>query len=509
MNDLSFPGGLVLERRKYLSNGRPIQASSLPPLLVMPLRQRDGHEAAPCVSQGDRVLRGQRIAGGLDYRDPPLHASTSGRVLGLRECPLPLPGGPRGPCLLIEPDGEEAAVDPLPPLDPSALTLEDLRARLHEAGIVGMGGAGFPTSVKLGSATPPPDTLIVNGAECEPYMSCDDALLRERPEEVLRGTDLLRRVLGASQALIAIEGDMRQALQAVRTALAAGDYPEIRIVPVPVRYPVGGERQLIQTLTGREVPTGLRPEAIGILCQNVATLAALFRAVIQGRVLDTRIVTVTGRGVQAPGNLDVRLGTPVYHLIAQCGGYTEVVERLILGGPMMGYPVGDDGIPVTRTVNAVLAAGFGELPDGGEPQPCIRCGACAEVCPARLLPQQLHWQLQAGQWPRAVDQHLFDCIECGCCDAVCPSRIPLTAAFQEAKQTARTMAAERDQAERARRRFEARQARLHFEQQEREAAARQRKAGLGQGVAKIQATLEKARQKRLANKMPPGVDEGH
>ena len=503
MNPPPFHGGLYLERHKSLTGGQPIQAASLPSLLVMPLRQRDGRDALPAVSVGDRVLRGQRIAGGADYLDPPLHASTSGRVIELKEWPLPLPGGLRGPCLLIEPDGEDACADPLPPLDPATLTLAGLRARLHEAGIVGLGGAGFPASAKLGEDTPMMDTLIVNGAECEPYITCDDALLRERSVEVVRGAELLRRVLGARQALLAIESDMPQALQAARAALTAGDHPGLRIVPVPVRYPVGGERQLIQTLTGREVPTRLWPGAIGILCQNVATIAALYRAVILGQVLDTRIVTVTGRGVRAPRNLEVRLGTPLYHLIAQCGGYTDAVERLILGGPMMGYPVGDDGIPVTKAVNAVLAASRGELPAAGDPLPCIRCGACAEVCPARLLPQQLHGQVQARQWPRALDQHLFDCIECGCCDAVCPSRIPLTAAFQEAKQVARTLRAERDKAEHARRRFEARQARLHREQQDREEAARKRKAGLGQGVSKIQDTLKKVRQKRLAQHPPP------
>jgi len=503
VNPSPFHGGLYLERHKSLTGGQPIQAATLPSLLVMPLRQRDGRDALPWVSLGDQVLRGQRIAGGTDELDPPLHASTSGRVVEFKEWPLPPQGGLRGPCLLIEPDGEDACAEPLSPLDPDTLTVEGLRARLHEAGIVGLGGASFPASAKLGGDRPVIDTLIVNGAECEPYITCDDALLRERSVEVVRGAELLRHVLGARQALIAIESDMPQALHAARAALNTADHSGLQIVPVPVRYPVGGERQLIQTLTGREVPSRLWPAAIGILCQNVATIAALYRAVIQGLVLDTRIVTVTGRGVRAPRNLEVRLGTPFYHLIAQCGGYTEAVERLIVGGPMMGYPVGDDSIPVTKAVNAVLAASLGELPAAGDPLPCIRCGYCADVCPALLLPQQLHWQVQARQWPRALDQHLFDCIECGCCDAVCPSRIPLTAAFQGAKQVARMLQAERDKAEHARQRFEARQARLQREQQEREEAARQRKAGLGQGAAKIQDTLKRVQQKRLAQNSPP------
>jgi electron transport complex protein RnfC len=498
-----FHGGLVMERRKSLSSGLPVTPSTLPSLLVFPLLQRDGGEARPGVTMGERVLRGQRIAGGDHPLDPPIHASTSGRVVALQEWPLPQPGGMRGSCLVIEPDGADEAVEPLPPLDPLALTRDTLRARLHEAGITGMGGAGFPAAAKLAGDGPPIDTLIVNGAECEPYITCDEALLRERADTVARGTELLRRVIGAGQALIAIESDLPLALEAARAALEAEDLPRVRVVAVPVRYPVGGERQLIQTLTGREVPSRLWPTAIGILCQNVATVAAIHRAVTLGRVPDTRIVTVTGLGIREPRNLEVRLGTPLSHLIAHCGGYTASADRLILGGPMMGYPIGRDDIPVTKSVNAILVAGLGELPVSGEALPCIRCGLCADACPAQLLPQQLHRQVQGGHLPRALDQHLFDCIECGCCDAVCPSRIPLTPSFRQAKQAARTMREERDKAEHARRRFEARQARLLREQGEREEAARRRKAELGQGVSKIQATLAKTRLKRAARISPP------
>jgi electron transport complex protein RnfC len=505
-----FPGGLLLDGHKSLSNQRPIRFAGLPARLILPLRQRNGELANPRVNEGDRVLRGSLIAGGAHSLDPPIHASSSGRVVAIEDHAIPHPSGMSSRCILIETDGLDECLPSLPELDKLNCSLEPLLDRIHEAGIVGLGGAVFPTAAKLLSGEFTLDTLILNGAECEPYISCDDRLMRERAEEVLQGAELLRRCLGCKTTLMAVEADMRPALEALKAAQEHSGLDAIRLIQVPVRYPAGGERQLIQLLTGREVPSGLPPAAIGIICLNVASVAAIYRAATLGKKLDSRIVTITGEGVQTPQNLEVRLGTPINFLIEQCGGYTDQAQRLTVGGPMMGYAVDSDALPITASVNAILVRRAETHTLTRNPQPCIRCGACAEVCPASLLPQQLYWHAQARQLKQALDHHLSDCIECGCCDAVCPSQIPLVREFQQAKQAAFAEQQARSSAAHAKMRFEARQARLLREQQEREIAARQRKASLDQGTSsKIQEALERARQKRALKTKRPTSENPH
>lgn len=499
-----FHGGLVLDGQKSLSNHSPIRIASLPARLIFPLWQRHGGEARPWVRSGDRVLRGSLLAGGEHPLDPPIHASTSGHVTAIAARPIPYPIASLGNSIVIEPDYLDESTMPLPVLGLDKCSPESVLARIHAAGIVGLGGGAFPTAAKLSTGKSPIDTLIFNGAECEPYITADDLLLRERAAEVLQGAELLRRLLNTKHTLIAIENDMPLALKATEAARVSGGFEQIRVVQVPARYPAGGEKQLIQMLTGREVPAGALPTEIGVLCQNVATAAAMHRAINLGEVLVSRIVTVTGRGVRSPGNLEVRLGTPLAHLIAECGGYTDDAERLILGGPMMGYAVATDQVPVVKAVNAILVAGAGELAGPRESLPCIRCGACAEVCPAKLLPQQLYWHASARQLQRTLDHQLFDCIECGCCDVVCPSHIPLVRQFQNTKQEALAQQQARHKADQARRRFEARQARLAEERYEREQAAQQRKAGLAKGASpRIQEALARARLKRASQQAAP------
>ena len=503
----SFPGGLVLEGHKSLSNQTPIRPAGLPARLIFPLRQRNGEDAPLRVSVGDHVLRGSLIAGGTHLMDPPIYASSSGQVMAFEDHDLPHPSGGSSRCVVIETDGQDESLPPLPLMDAETCSPESLLQRIHEAGIVGLGGAAFPTAAKWLKGESSIDTLIVNGAECEPYITCDDRLLRERADDVIRGTMLLSRCLDCNTTLIAVETDMPEAHEALLNAKSAlgPQAAAIGISQVPARYPAGGERQLIPVLTGREVPSGTVPAAIGILCQNVATVAAIYRSVTLGERLDSRIVTVTGGGVKTPQNLEVRLGTPVSFLIEQCGGYVIPDRQIKLGGPMMGHPVTSDAMPVTRSVNAILVTPTAR--PAPTPQPCIRCGACAEVCPARLLPQQLYWHAQARQLQATLDQHLFDCIECGCCDAVCPSHIPLAQEFRQAKQTALARQQANERAAHAHQRFEARQARKLREQQDRETAAQQRKASLSQGASpKIQEALERARQKR-ASRNPPPVSE--
>ena len=490
-----FWGGLNLAVPGSSPADAPIMSAGLPDRLWFPLRQRNSLMAQPRVAPGDRVLRGDVLAGGSQPMDPLIHASTSGRVVGIEDALLPIAAGLTGACIVLEPDGLDKAAPPLPPLALDGTSATDLLRRIEAAGIVGLGGAVFPTATKLsvGAIT----TLIVNGVECEPTISCDDRLLRERAAEVLEGAERLRRALGIEQVGLAIKADMMEAFDAIQQARNDTGFDRIAPVTVASRYPAGGERQLIQNLTGREVPAGGRPTDIGVLCLNVATVTAIQRAATRGEPLISRIVSVGGRGLREPHNLEVRLGTPLRHLIDVCGGYAEPVERLVIGGPMMGFPVATDAVPVTASVNALFVAGRGQLPARSAASPCIRCGACAEVCPAGLLPQELDWQSRQGHAPKLLADGLFDCIECGCCDVVCPSHIPLVAHFQRAKQDIRREQKAREAADHARRRYVARQARLALEQAEQARSARQKKAELAQSPsAKIQEALAKARKRR-------------
>ena len=494
----NFPGGLALPGHKEASTRLALRAARVPERLVFPLLQRDGRNATPLVAPGDRVLKGQAIAGGEDPLNPPLHASTSGRVRAIEALPLPHPSGLADLCIVIEADGKEASVDFEGIADYRDCAPEDLRRRIHEAGIVGLGGAAFPTAAKLAPGRRRIETLILNGAECEPYITCDDSLLRHRAAEVLRGAAILRHMLQAEQVLIAVENDMPEAIASLERALPEVRGENVAVVRVPAIYPAGGEKQLIRALTGREVPAGGLPADVGAVCLNVGTAAAVSRAIVQGEPLISRIVTVTGRGVRRPRNLDVRLGTSIADLVAQCGGYTDEAARLILGGPMMGLSLPRDDLPITKSANCILVAGRGETVGPRQALPCIRCGACADACPAALLPQQIYWYGRSEQLDRALDYRLFDCIECGCCDLVCPSRIPLVQQFRAAKGQAAARQREREQAEHARQRFEARQARQAREQRERADAARRKKESLGKAAApEIREAIERAKLKRM------------
>ena len=490
-----FWGGLTLAVPSGSSAHATIISAGLPDRLWFPLRQRNGLMAQPRVARGDRVLRGGVLAGGSQALDPLIHASTSGRVVGIEDALLPIAAGLTGACIVLEPDGLDEAAQPLPPLALDGTSAKDLLQRIEAAGIVGLGGAVFPTAAKLsgGAIT----TLILNGVECEPTISCDDRLLRERAAEVLEGAERLRRAFGIEQVRVAIKANMIEAFDAIQQARNQTGFDQIAPIAVASRYPAGGERQLIQSVAGREVPAGSHPTDIGVLCLNVATVAAIQRAAAQGEPLISRIVSIDGLGVREPRNLEVRLGTPLRHLIDLCGGYTEPAESMIIGGPMMGFPVAADTVPITASVNALFVAGRGQLPARSAASPCIRCGACAEVCPAGLLPQELDWQSRQGNAPKLVAEGLLDCIECGCCDVVCPSHIPLVEHFQRAKQAIRREQQAREAADHARRRYEARQARLALEQAEQVRSARLKKAELAHSPStKIQEALTKARQRR-------------
>jgi electron transport complex protein RnfC len=483
MNGHRFPGGLRLDPRK-LASSTAIKPLPLPARLAVPLLQHIGEPATACVVAGDTVRRGQRIGEASGPLSAHVHAPAGGTVLAVDDRPIGHPSGRALPCVLIATGGDQA-LDGLPPqpdwaTQPPAL----IGARLREAGVVGLGGAVFPTDLKLAAPDVPVRLLIVNGAECEPWIACDDALLRERADQVLDGAAILGHALAAARTVIAVEDRMVEAAAAIRAALA-GDpaRPGTELVLVPTRYPQGGERQLIRTLTGAEIGAGTVPREQGVVCINVGTAVASWRAVVLGEPVTERIISVTGSGVAAPCNVQAPLGAAVADLVAAAGGYLPQAQRLVLGGPMMGTALADDQVPVGKAVNCVLVLAAAELRGRGPELPCIRCGECARVCPARLLPQQLHAHIQAGQWARTQQLGLWDCIECGLCAFVCPSRIPLVESFRHGKGELAFQAGERERAQASRGQFEARGARLARIEDERQAKLLAREQALTASAA--------------------------
>lgn len=469
-------GGLRLDANKASATAPALASMPVPQQIALPLAQHAGDPAEPVVAIGERVLKGQMIAASTGALSAPVHASTSGRIVAVEPWPIARRHGEPGPCIVIESDGEDRAVtEPAAAIDYRALEQEELIALLLEGGIVGLGGAAFPTAQKLSQArTVPIDMLILNGVECEPWISCDDMLMRERATSVVGGAQILLAALAIDRCYIAVESDKQAALESLADALGAADDDRLTLKQVPTIYPSGAEDQLVQLVTNREVPTGGLPTDAGCIVQNVGTAAAVYDWVHLREPLISRITTVTGPGVRQPMNVVTRLGTTVADLVAFTGGYTDRARLLVIGGSMTGRSMSTDRVPIVKASNCILV--LDEPAARGSVLPCIRCGECATVCPIQLLPQQLHWYSNADDEGRLREYGLTDCIECGCCDLVCPSHIPLTSTFRFAKGRIRELEDEKARAERARRRFEARRDRLERDAEERNRELERQKA---------------------------------
>lgn len=498
-------GGLRMPARKDLSTSRVIQHVPIPAQLVLPLAQHVGDPAHPVVAIGERVLRGQLIADADGAISAPVHASSSGKVVAIEQWPVARRLGENAPCIIIECDDLDSpvqlseAIVPFEQLDPDSL----FQKILH-GGIVGLGGAVFPTAQKLmEAATEPLELLILNGVECEPYISCDDMLLRERAREVIVGAQILLHALQLNRCFIAVESDMPVAIRALADALTALQDSRIAIKQIPTIYPSGAEDQVVQLVSKKEVPSGGLPTDVGCLVQNVGTAAAVHDWICKGEPLISRVTTVTGDGIPAPMNVMARIGTTIADIINFVGGYTDRATQLIVGGPMTGKSMKTDRVPLVKATNCILV--LSETPRTGAERPCIRCGECAQVCPISLLPQQLYWYACADDEPKMRSYGLVDCIECGCCDLVCPSHIPLTRDFRIAKARMRELADEVARAERARHRFEFRTVRLEREKIMREQELQAQKDKVREaGPKAIQDILDRTQKKGTSD---TGKDE--
>ncbi len=488
-------GGLRLPGHKAASTAEAIRDVPIPAQLILPITQHVGDPAQPVVAAGERVLKGQLLARPEGALGAPVHASSSGSVVAIEPRPVSRRYGDQAPCIIIECDGEDRPLHTTAAENYLELEPEVLLAKILDGGIVGLGGAVFPTAQKLMQARSCKiEHLILNGVECEPYISCDDMLMRERAMQVLSGAQVLMHAMQIESCFVVVESDKPAALASLAEAMAALDDARLVLKQVPTIYPSGGEDQLVQLVTNREVPSEGLPSDVGCLVQNVGTAAAIHDWILGHEPLISRVTTVAGEGIARPMNVRARIGTTIADIVAFTGGYAEHADHLFIGGPMTGKSVSTDRVPLVKATNSILVVRKTSFT--GRELACIRCGDCAAVCPVQLLPQQLYWHARADNENRLRDFNLIDCIECGCCDLVCPSHIPLTANFRVAKGRIQELADEKARAARARTRFEARNSRMESEQQQREEAlARQIATAKRAGPADITEILERRKHK--------------
>ncbi|HCA7078016.1 TPA: electron transport complex subunit RsxC [Citrobacter sedlakii] len=501
-----FDGGIHPPEMKSQSNGTPLRQVPLAQRFVIPLKQHIGAEGELCVAVGEHVLRGQPLTRGRG-KMLPVHAPTSGTIAAIAPHSTAHPSALAELSVIIDADGEDRWIEREGWSDYTSHSREELITRIHQYGVAGLGGAGFPTGVKLQGGGDKIETLIVNAAECEPYITADDRLMQDCAAQVVEGIRILAHILQPREVLIGIEDNKPQAISMLRAVLA--DAHDISLRVIPTKYPSGGAKQLTQILTGKQVPHGGRSSDIGVLMQNVGTAYAVKRAVIDGEPITERVVTLTGEAVSRPGNVWARLGTPVRHLLNDAGFCPSADQMVIMGGPLMGFTLPWLDVPVVKITNCLLAPSATEMGEPQEEKGCIRCSACADACPADLLPQQLYWFSKGQQHDKATAHNIADCIECGACAWVCPSNIPLVQYFRQEKAELNAISQEEKRAAEAKARFEARQARL-----EREKAARleRHKKAAVQPAAKdqdaIAAALARVKQKQAQATQPVIIKAG-
>ncbi len=432
MKFYKFKGGVHPDGNKTSTTTEAIAPFPTPARLVIPLLQHIGQPAKAVVNAGDKVLKGQLIAEGQGDLSANIHAPTSGTVVEIAEHQAPHPSGLPVICIVLESDGKETWAElPEPPQDPFRLSEKEIAERVRAAGIVGLGGATFPSALKFNVALKQRvKTLVINGAECEPYLTSDDRLMQERTAKVIDGIRLMMLGISASEAIIAIEDNKPNALKIMSAAVEA--HSDLRILKVPTRYPMGSEKHLVYTVTGKEIPAGKLAADIGVIVHNVGTAYAVYEAIFEGKPLISRIVTVSGGAIKTPRNLDVPFGTRISDLITYCGGLKQTPERLLMGGPLMGMVMPDTSVPIIKGANGIIALIQPELKMGRQ-SPCIRCSSCVEACPCGLVPLEMANNIRGGNMERAVEYGVRDCISCGSCSYVCPSNIPLVHYFNYAK----------------------------------------------------------------------------
>lgn len=481
----SFNGGVFPQYLKSLSADQPIHATIIPERLIIPLQQQVGQTAELLVKVGDKVQKNQLIA--RSSKDAtkalvvPIHAPTSGVIEDISEQVLPHPSGLSDISIVIKTDQQDHSIQNV--LQVSGELPENakaLKSILLNSGIIGMGGAGFPTYAKIPDGNDKVEMVLINGAECEPFITCDDLLMQNEAESIIEGALVTADALGAKKVLCGIESNKPKALNAMRLASekAAEKTPHqtvVEVIEVQTVYPMGGQEQLIYELTGIEVAHDKHAVEVGLLMMNVATFASIYRAIAFGEPLTSRLVSVTGLELEKPFNIRALIGTPFSTLVNAAQPKNSISYPLVMGGPMMGFKVASNDVPVIKTTNCILA----NPPEPTEIQmPCIRCGECMDACPINLLPQQMYWHSQAREFDKVDKLNVFDCIECGCCSYVCPSHIPLVQYYRNAKSEIKELHAEAKAADLAKQRHEFRLARLEREKQEREARIKAKKAAV-------------------------------
>ncbi|VFP79485.1 Electron transport complex subunit RsxC [Candidatus Erwinia haradaeae] len=452
----NFNGGIYPLDMKSQSSNTPLRRLPLPEIFILPIQQHIGPESEICVQPGDTVLRGQALTFG-NNKMLPIHAPSSGVITKIAPHETTNKSIFKT-CLFITPDGKDKWYKTEKLHDYRKVTRSELIERIYQSGIAGLGGAGFPTARKIQSSLHKIETLIINAAECEPYITADDRLIQEYAGEILEGVRILAWILKAHQVLIGIEDNKPHAIIALQQSLKLDT--DICICIIPTKYPSGGAQQLIKILTGKEIPHNGHSSDIGVFIQNVSTTFAIKRAIVNGEALTERVVTITGSSIVYPGNIWVRLGTQISHLLKHSHFYPEDKQIIISGGTLMGATLKNTFVPVVKTTNCILAPSTKEIKPRTQEENCIRCGKCADVCPVSLLPQQLYWFSKGHDHIKARAYNIKDCIECGACAYVCPSNIPLVEYYKKEKTLIQELDLESHRSKLAKLRFEARKKRL-------------------------------------------------